>query len=91
MKHIIALLISASFGTAANAECFVEYKAKQDDPLTLHYGWMKFDTPCPADLKQQTEDRLTIAGWSLLSVVSTSANEPDAKSKEDAGEFFLRY
>ena len=25
-------------GTAADAECFADYKAKRDEPLKLHYG-----------------------------------------------------
>ena len=33
--------------TLAEAACYVEYKAKQDNPLRLHYGVLAIDGDCP--------------------------------------------
>ena len=40
MKSVLLLVFSLNLliAGAANAECYADYKAKQDDPLRLHYG-----------------------------------------------------
>ena len=43
----IAILLSQS----AQAACYADYKAKQENPLKLHYGIMKFDSvECTASM-----------------------------------------
>ncbi|MGR3494183.1 hypothetical protein [Citreimonas sp.] len=78
---------------AAQADCFAAYKAKQDDPLRLHFGVLKLDGDCPPGdaAEAATRARLDAAGWTLLDVVGLSETEPGDDRKADAGQFYLRY
>ena len=42
----IALLVGLG-GPAMAADCYADYKAKQDNPLRLHYGVAKVTGPAP--------------------------------------------
>jgi len=88
----LALLILALSASAANAACYADYKAKQDDPLRLHYGVMEVREDCSKSAAQsELAPRLAAAGWQLLNVVSVfDETQLDAKRGE-AGEHFLRY
>ena len=90
-----ALLLSAVlvlFAGAAQAACFADYKAKQDDPLRLHYGVAEIDGDCSAEAAQAQLAPLLLAdGWQLLEIVSVFDEDGLAEREEDAGEFFLRY
>lgn len=78
---------------AARADCFAAYKAKQDDPLRLHFGVLKLDGDCPAPdaAAAAARARLDAVGWILLDVVGLSETEPGDDRKADAGEYYLRY
>lgn len=92
MRYMI-LALGLCAGTAANAGCFADYKAKQDNPLKLHYGVAQLDdAACGSRASAQAAlaQRLTPQGWTLLSLLSLSDN-PTAQQKENAGEYFLRY
>lgn len=97
MKPIIPLIvITALFGLAQplQAACYADYKAKQENPLRLHYGVMRIDTePCAmSDRVQDTvAGRLSKAGWQVLQVQSVFDDSGLEKRKQDAGEFFLRF
>ena len=77
----------------ARADCFAAYKAKQDNPLRLHFGVLKLDGDCPAPdaATAAARARLDAAGWTLLNVVGLSETEPGDDRKADAGQFYLRY
>ena len=97
MKHFgflfLALCLTASSGSA-QAACFADYKAKQDNPLRLHYGVMRIDTsPCTMSdkVKSTVASRLTAAGWQLLQVQSVFDDRGLDKRKSDAGKYFLRF
>ena len=89
-----ALIVAVFAAPSAFAACYVDYKAKQDDPLRLHYGVMSVEaTPC-ADAPDITADvsrRLEEAGWTLLQVESVFDQASLDSKKADAGEFFLRF
>ncbi|MGB1234697.1 MAG: hypothetical protein ACPG5U_03065 [Planktomarina sp.] len=87
LLYAAALVALAS---TAQAACFVEYKAKQDDPLNLHYGIIKLDGPC-AEVEGQVGARLAPEGWELLTVLSATNKLPNAAKREDAGGYFLRF
>jgi len=92
MKWIIITL--AIFLTqSAQAACYAEYKAKQENPLKLHYGIMKFDSvECTASIVQKKVAlRLLPHGWTLLNLLTVSRKLPTTQRKENAGENFLRY
>ncbi|CUH82598.1 hypothetical protein [Tropicibacter naphthalenivorans] len=96
MKTILtslALLLSLALPSAALADCYVGYKAKQDSPLRLHYGVLALPGSCPAPSAAQATaaSRLAAGGWTLLTVLSTSGAEPDDQMKANAGEYYLRY
>ncbi|MCA0993889.1 hypothetical protein [Alloyangia pacifica] len=92
---LLALALLAScVASAAQADCYAEYKAKQDDPLRLQYGIALLPTPeCPTKntAAAQLEIRLDRNGWTLLSIVGLSEQEPSDKKKKNAGDFYLRY
>ncbi|WP_353475456.1 hypothetical protein PVT71_18025 [Salipiger sp. H15] len=92
---LLALSLLLALGaTAAQADCYAEYKAKQDDPLRLQYGIALLPTEtCPSKntAAAQLEIRLDRNGWTLLSVVALSEKPPSEEKKKNAGEFYLRY
>ncbi|MEQ9037481.1 MAG: hypothetical protein RIE24_03925 [Silicimonas sp.] len=97
MKSIVLLLASLAifaFAEPARADCYADYKAKQDNPLRLHYGVMRIDTnPCAMSdsVRKSVADRLSAAGWQLLQVQSVFDDSGLEKRKSDAGQYFLRF
>ena len=88
------IIILAIFLTqSAQAACYADYKAKQENPLKLHYGIMKFDSvECTASIVQKKVAlRLLPHGWTLLNLLTVSRKLPTTQRKENAGENFLRY
>lgn len=76
MKQIIApaLLALALFTPAlAAADCIVDYKAKQDDPLRLDVGTVTLPA-CTSDAQVEADTRAALAarGWILLKVTGTT-------------------
>lgn len=91
MKHTIAFLIAASLTSPLHAACYVDYKAKQDDPLRLHYGVAAVATCSASTAADELAPRLAASGWTLLNVVSVFDDTQLDSKKENAGDFFLRY
>ena len=96
MKHtLISLCTAASLLIASPvfaADCYADYKAKQDNPLRLHYGVAQISGPCSAQAAQsELKPRLAAQGWTLLSVVSTFAADGLAERKQSAGPYYLRF
>jgi len=96
MKHTLALLCTAAsllLAAPAFAEsCYADYKAKQDNPLRLHYGVIQIDGPCNKEsAKSQTSSRLQAEGWTLLSILSTFGADGLAERKQSAGPYYLRF
>ncbi|MEP2782643.1 MAG: hypothetical protein ABJO67_15125 [Pseudoruegeria sp.] len=93
MKHAIFLLGALLLASPVSAACFADYKAKQDDPLRLHYGVAKIpDAKCTRQQAAKAlRKRVAKDGWELLNVVSVfDETKVDAK-KGNAGDYFLRY
>lgn len=88
---VAAVLALATAGPAA-AQCYADYKAKQDNPLRLHYGVAQIGA-CGDRKAARAElaPRLAAGGWKLLNIVSTFGPEGLTERKASAGEFFLRY
>ena len=97
MKQIIAISLAALALTLAapvqaRAECYADYKAKQDDPLRLHYGVAQVRGACSAaSVKAELQGRLAAEGWILLNVLSVFGAEGLDERKDSAGQYFLRY
>ena len=93
MKQLLPLILVGLLGaTAAQADCFADYKAKRDNPLRLHYGVAEVTGDCSKpSAEAQLVTRLAADGWSLLTIVGVfDANGLDSR-KDSAGEYFLRY
>lgn len=91
---LIGMLVSSLVVTSpAAADCYADYKAKQDNPLRLHYGVMQVpDSACSkAKAKGQIAARLKADGWTLLTVLSVFEKDGLAAKQESAGDFYLRY
>lgn len=84
-----ALLLALTL--PASADCFADYKAKQDNPLRLHYGVAQVSACDKKDARAELEPRLAAAGWTLLKVLSVFGPEGLEERKDSAGDYFLRY
>ncbi|MEH6833536.1 MAG: hypothetical protein V7657_03000 [Falsihalocynthiibacter arcticus] len=92
MKHIIFAI--ALLGAApASAACYADYKAKQDNPLRLHYGVVKLtDDTCEKSAAGSViAKRIGKDGWTLLTVISVFDDAALNGKKASAGAYFLRY
>lgn len=86
--------VLALLALPAQADCFVDYKAKQDNPLQLAYGVSQVsDAVCGDRGGEEAElaPRLAADGWTLLKVLSSFGPEGLDERKASAGDFFLRY
>jgi hypothetical protein len=97
MKHITcSLLTIAIFSFAAlpaqAAGCYADYKAKQENPLRLHYGVAQVTGTCSeAEAQAQLAQRLAANGWTLLNIVSVFDDEGLNQRRSSAGQNFLRF
>ncbi len=79
-------------GAVQAADCFADYKAKQDNPLRLHYGVMQITGPCAKDpARGEVAARLAAQGWTLLNVISVFGPEGLGERKANAGTYYLRF
>ncbi len=76
----------------AQAQCYADYKAKQDNPLRLHYGVVQLQGACSASAaRSEVADRIARGGWTLLNVVSVFGPEGLNERRDSAGPYFLRF
>lgn len=88
-SSVLILWLSASM---AHAACYADYKAKQDNPLRLHYGVTEVRGDCSvASAEDQLRSALSGDGWQLLNVVSVFDDGGLDQRRDSAGEYFLRY
>lgn len=91
LRPVLALTLLA-LAPAAQAACFADYKAKQDDPLRLQYGVAEIRGDCDIETAEaELEPRLAEGGWQLLQVMGVFDESGLAEREESAGEFYLRY
>lgn len=92
MKQL-ALILCAIFALTgtATANCFADYKAKQSDPLRLHYGVAQISACNRATAESELRGRLASQGWTLLQVMSVFGQDGLDKRKQNAGQYFLRF
>lgn len=90
---LTALAVALALASPASAECYADYKAKQDNPLRLQYGVAQVsDGNCSRRAAEaELAPRLAAAGWTLLNVVSTFGPDGLQERKASAGENFLRF
>jgi hypothetical protein len=74
------------------AGCYADYKAKQDNPLRLHYGVAQINGACNAGAaKAELSARLSAQGWTLLNILSVFGEDGLAQRRDSAGSNYLRF
>jgi len=101
MRLLMSLAVVLTTGLAtglvlaspAAADCYADYKAKQDRPLRLHYGVAQvLDGNCSLQgAADEIGPRVARDGWTLLNVLATFGPEGLDERKASAGAYFLRY
>lgn len=93
MKHALVILAFLATASAAQAECYADYKAKRDNPLQLQYGVAQVsDKACSKKAAaRELTPKLRADGWTLLTVLSTFGPEGLEQRRASAGQYFLRY
>ena len=94
LTPILAAVLALMLALPAQAECYVDYKAKQDNPLRLAYGVSQVsDAVCgkPKQAKAELAPRLAADGWTLMKILSSFGPEGLGERKASAGDFYLRY
>jgi hypothetical protein len=90
MKQLILTLAALiALTVPAYGACYVDYKAKKDDPLRLHYGVA--EVACGGDANGELADRLAANGWTLLAIVSSFDETGLAEREASAANYFLRF
>lgn len=89
MRYALPLLMLLA--APAQAACYADYKAKQDNPLRLHYGVAKVSACDPGSARAELAPRLQRKGWTLLTIIGTFGEDGLKKRKESAGAYFLRF
>ncbi|SOB95191.1 hypothetical protein SAMN05877831_101837 [Rhodobacter maris] len=90
---MLPALILLALASPAGAQCYADYKAKQDNPLRLHYGVAQVpDSACSkGGAAAALAPRLAAGGWTLLNIVSVFGPDKLDSKKASAGGYFLRY
>ena len=84
-------VLMALAGPAQAADCFADYKAKQDNPLRLHYGVARISQCSAGAARAELAPRLAAQGWTLLNIVSVFDDSGLERRKQNAGPYFLRF
>ncbi|WP_300032748.1 hypothetical protein [uncultured Roseobacter sp.] len=92
IAHILVLTVAIIAGNAAQAaDCYADYKAKQDNPLRLHYGVAEISQCSKQGARAELSARLAAQGWTLLNIVSVFNADGLAERKQSAGPNYLRF
>lgn len=88
----LAAALLAQTPPALAADCYADYKAKQDNPLRLHYGVIQLSGGCSKQAaRAEIQARISPAGWKLLNVLSVFGPEGLQQRKANAGSYYLRF
>ncbi|OED46047.1 hypothetical protein AB838_21650 [Rhodobacteraceae bacterium (ex Bugula neritina AB1)] len=89
---VLAAVLLALSPPAYAADCYADYKAKQDNPLRLHYGVIQLSGTCKKKAaRNEIQSRIAPGGWTLLNVLSVFGPEGLQKRKANAGSYYLRF
>lgn len=84
-----SLVALIALSLPARAECYVDYKAKMDNPLRLHYGVA--EVPCGGGAQADLAARLAANGWTLLAIVSSFDASGLQERRDSAASYYLRF
>ncbi|WP_373355243.1 hypothetical protein [Pseudoroseicyclus sp. CXY001] len=92
MKAAVLLFPLLLLAAPAGAACYADYKAKQDDPLRLHYGVAEIRGACTIGAAEgELRPRLAQGGWELLTILGLFDDSGLGERRDNAGRFYLRY
>lgn len=92
-RHLI-LILALLLPVEAVAACYADYKAKQDDPLRLHYGVIELpDAACDdrGAARREVARRVARGNWELLSIEGVFDESGLARRRAEAGAYYLRF
>ena len=91
---ILALGAAIALAAPAQAACYADYRAQQNNPVRFHYGVAQIpDSACgnTGAAASALSGRLAQNGWTLVNVISTFRDDGLASRRGNAGQFYLRY
>ncbi|TCP61637.1 hypothetical protein EV663_10488 [Rhodovulum bhavnagarense] len=91
---VAAMFVPLALAGQAAAGCYADYKARQNNPLRLHYGVIELpDTACAdrGTAAREIDYRIGRDGWQLLNVMSIFDSDGLADRRSSAGDYFLKY
>ncbi len=92
MKQLLLSLALLGIATAANANCYADYKATMDNPLRLHYGVIELPAnACSVGAAQSYISGRLTGGWQLLEVMSVFDEAGLDSRRARAGQYYLRF
>jgi hypothetical protein len=86
-----ALLLALA--TQASAQCYADYKAKQDNPLRLQYGLIELPDSACGSIAAATRYATPVvagSGWTLLQIESILTRTQFEARRANAGAIHLR-
>ena len=90
---LTAVFLALALAGQASAQCYADYKAKQDNPLRLQYGIIELpQAACdsvPA-ARDYAEPVISRSGWTLLQIESIFDATEFQRRSANAGAIHLR-
>lgn len=95
MKNTVmtAVFLVLALAGQASAQCYADYKAKQDNPLRLQYGIIELpQAACASTQAARTyaEPVISRSGWTLLQIESIFDETEFQRRSANAGAIHLR-
>ncbi len=87
------LWLGLALAGQASAQCFADYKAKQDNPLRLQYGIVELpDSACGSHeaAARHARDVVARSGWTLLQIESIFDASEFQRRSANAGAIHRR-
>ena len=96
MKYVVAnivFLVAVAIASQASAQCYADYKAKQDKPLRLQYGLIELPASAcgsTAAAERHAAPVIERSGWTFLLIDSILTEAEFNARKDDASAVHLR-
>lgn len=90
---LTAVLLVMTLAGQASAQCYADYKAKQDNPLRLQYGIIELPQSACASVqaaRDYAEPVISRSGWTLLQIESIFDQSEYQSRSANAGAIHLR-
>jgi hypothetical protein len=90
---LTAAFLALTLAGQASAQCYADYKAKQDSPLRLQYGIIELPQSACASVqaaREYAEPVISRSGWTLLQIESIFDAAEFQRRSANAGAIHLR-